>query len=696
MTEILNPNIYNDEIAQRCVYGAEFVRKLLGVELGWEKIYERPPALLMTHKQLEGFIKLQQQRDYYQQNPTKFVEDFFQIQLIDSQAYLFQMAWITPRVIILASRGYGKSLFIDLFIMTKQMLASEPWTCAIAAGSSDQSNTTFKKLEDIAYDRIDSMIGSNGKIFRDEIVIPNANGDGFNHNPSSFSYRLYNDSETNTVNSNVDKNRGKRKRAVFFDESGFLDADLVQVYSAFAIVEKGFKTGFDAEGNAIDVVRLRALPPEVPNQIINVSSASNTDTDFYAKYRDYSKRMIMGDKSFFVAHIDCDLVMKPTVHGKRMGALLSRDTIDAAMRTNPEKARREYYCQFTSDAGANAIIRRGVITRNEKTYRPIHENPNNSGGWVICYDPARSRDNSIILVGQIYDSPTNDGKTEKCGRIVECVNLLDVGKKIRSPMQTPDQIEYLKSLIVAFNGDADGYGNLYGVYIDAGSGGGGVNIADYLMDDWYDKAGNFHRGLIDEEYSEDYLKKFPNAVRGKLHLLSPSKYKSDMYEALIELFNQNKIKLTTSYDGSGQLTVFDTEAIDLAAETKKISAKLKKEQLKPEEFDARLQEELDKVQNVNLTVTKLDWLDELQLTNIDAMKEEIVNMVRITRASGKDSFELTPEKQNKLHDDRAYCCAEFAYALMTARRSHLTERKITQPQTLIDRMSVRKPQILRR
>jgi hypothetical protein len=237
--------------------------------------------------------------------------------------------------------------------------------------------------------------------------------------------------------------------------------------------------------------------------------------------------------------------MKPTVHGKRMGALLSKDTIDAAMRTNPEKARREYYCQFTSDAGANAIIRRGVITRNEKTYRPIHENTNNSGGWVICYDPARSRDNSIILVGQIYDSPTNDGKTEKCGRIVECVNLLDVGKKIRSPMQTPDQIEYLKQLIVAFNGDADGYENLYGVYIDAGSGGGGVNIADYLMDDWYDKAGNYHRGLIDEEYSEEYLKKFPNAVKGKLHLLSPSKYKSDMYEALIELFNQNKIKLTT-------------------------------------------------------------------------------------------------------------------------------------------------------
>ena len=92
-----------------------------------------------------------------------------------------------------------------------------------------------------------------------------------------------------------------------------------------------------------------------------------------------------------------------------------------------------------------------------------------------------------------------------------------------------------------------------------------------------------------------------------------------------------------------------------------------------------MQEELDKAQNGNLTVAKLDWLDELSLTNIDAMKEEIVNMVRISRASGKDSFELTPEKQNKLHDDRAYCCAEFAYALMSARRAHLTERKVTQP-----------------
>lgn len=691
MQTILNPNIYNQDVAERCVYGAEFVRQILGVDMDHGLIYERPSALLMTHKQLEGFIQLAKYRDYYQQNPVKFVEDFFQIQLVDSQAYLFQMAWQTPLVIILASRGYGKSMWIDLFIMAKQMLASEAWTCAIAAGSSDQSNTTFKKLEDIANDRIDSMIGSNGKIFKDEIVVAAANGDGFSHNPSSFSYRLYNDSETNTINSNVDKNRGKRKRAVFFDESGFLDADLVQVYSAFAITKQDFKTGFDAEGNPIDVVKLSALPKEVPNQIINVSSASNTETDFYQKYRDYSKRMIMGDPNYFVAHIDCDLVMKPTVHGFKTGAMLSKETIDSAMRTNPEKARREYYCQFTSDAGANAIIRRGVITRNEEVYKPVLENLDNSSGWVICYDPARSRDNSVILVGRIYDDRTSDGKLEKKLRLMNCVNLLDVGKKIRSPMQTPDQIKYLKKLITQYNAGADNYSNIYGIYIDAGSGGGGVNIADYLMESWVDETGASHQGLIDGEYSEEYIKKFPNAVRGKLHLISPSKYKSEMYEAMIELYNQNKIKLTAQYDGSGFLTVFNTDAKDLDKEKEKISNKLKKEQLTQEEYDERFKEELDKIQVVNSTTIQLDWMDELALANIDAMKEEIVNMVRKPREGGRDSFELTPEKANRLHDDRAYCMALASYALMTARRDSLTQRKKPSAKSIIDSMPINLP-----
>ena len=61
----------------------------------------------------------------------------------------------------------------------------------------------------------------------------------------------------------------------------------------------------------------------------------------------------------------------------------------------------------------------------------------------------------------------------------------------------------------------------------------------------------------------------------------------------------------------------------------------------------------------------------------EALKEELVNMVRKKRDSGKDSFELTPEKANKLHDDRAYTACMASYALMCERRKAITNKKRT-------------------
>jgi len=73
-------------------------------------------------------------------------------------------------------------------------------------------------------------------------------------------------------------------------------------------------------------------------------------------------------------------------------------------------------------------------------------------------------------------------------------------------------VEYLRQMILDYNGGVDNYDNIIGIYVDAGSGGGGPIIADMLMKNWTDKAGIEHRGLIDKEYSEDYVKKFPDAV----------------------------------------------------------------------------------------------------------------------------------------------------------------------------------------
>ena len=74
-------------------------------------------------------------------------------------------------------------------------------------------------------------------------------------------------------------------------------------------------------------------------------------------------------------------------------------------------------------------------------------------------------------------------------------------------------------------------------------------------------------------------------------------------------------------------------------------------------------------------IEKLNWKEEAALVNIDLLKEQLVNMTRIKRDSGKDGFELVPEKRNKMHDDHAYVAAMMGYALAQERRKNITIKK---------------------
>ena len=53
------------------------------------------------------------------------------------------------------------------------------------------------------------MRNSTGYIFKHEVEINNAAGDGFSHGNNGFKYSLYNGSFTQTLNSNIDKKRGR-------------------------------------------------------------------------------------------------------------------------------------------------------------------------------------------------------------------------------------------------------------------------------------------------------------------------------------------------------------------------------------------------------------------------------------------------------------------------------------------------------
>ena len=603
-TTITTPDngFYTIDVKNKCIQG--------------DTIYVRPGVYALSDRKIESLMKIAELQRYYQCNPVRFINDFFNIELLDVQAWIVQRAWNCPNVLVVATRGLGKSTIIDLTLMAKGMLFNNYWAY-IASGSGGQAEQTFTTLERLANDNIDEMVGSTGYIFKNEVEVKNAAGDGFSHSSNGFTYSLYNGSKTMTLNSNIDSKRGYRG-SVIFDESAFLSAEMMKTYGAFAIVNKSFKTGKDRDGNKIDPIRLKTFPKNLPNQKFYISSASSTDMDYYRLYREFSKKQIIGDRDYFVAHVDCEVAFAPTLHGEVIAPLLMKSTVETEMRTNPEKARREYYCEFTTDAGLNAIIKRGSIVRNSETRAPLLYNDTNQKKFLIAYDPARQRDNSVILVMELYVA--DDGEYK--GRIVNCVNLLDIGKKRKCPMQTPDQIKYLKELILDYNGNAPDYENIEAILVDAGSGGGGVQISDYLMEDWVDDKGNKHRGLIDREYSEEYVGKYPNAIN-KLKLVSPSQYKSIIYEALIEMINLDCISFTNDYDNKGYLTVFEVDEKLYNSEKRKTIDILKKKGLSDVEINEVIEEEMKKSSCIKTKTIKLDPYQEIALKNIDAMKEEI-------------------------------------------------------------------------
>ena len=589
-------------------------------------IFVKPTEEIISQRKMEGMQKLSEIKQWGLRNPTKFMERFIGVDLLDVQTYTFMNSWDKMYALWLCTRNYGKSTLLALYYMTRGMLLNN-CRCYICAGTSDQSIETFEKIVSIAKNEIESFTGLTD-VFRNEVVINMTNNDGFIRNPAGFTYRLYNGSFVKTLNSNVNAKRGKRAEAVCFDESGFLDEEVFQVIEPYTAQDKNFKMGGS--------VNVTTLPKELPNQLLYTSSASTTDSYFYKKYKEYSKAMIWGSKDHFVADINCEIMFNATYRGKIYPAsLLTKEKVDNAMRENKEKALREYYNIFTSDGGADAIFKRSMIVKNSTIRPPIMFNDTKDRLFALAYDPARSMDNSFVLVGEYYKDSSDNWRM----RIANGINFMDLSKKNKTPMRTPEQVKKLKQLILDYNGDGvDDYTNISNIFIDAGSGGAGVNIADYLMEDWYEEGHEgeqkyLHRGLIDKEQSSDYVKKFPNAV-DKIKLLPPTMYKG--------------------------------------------------------ELDRLVEEELQERNLASTKIYKLSPDEELGLVQIDSLKEEMVNMVRKKRESGKDGFELSTEKQNKLHDDRSYCFSMLCYGLSELRREHIKNKKRPKKENIAAAMPIRK------
>lgn len=445
-------------------------------------------------------------------------------------------------------------------------------------------------------------------------------------------------------------NNVKRSNLNLYDESGFLSENYITTTSGFCLQDSSFKLGGG--------MSMELLPDNVPNKLVFCSSASDTDSDFYKKYVDWSKRMFLGDPNYFVASLDCEVIIGATLNGIALTKpLLSRDKVDSALRENPTKANREYLNKFDSDLGNEFPIKRSVIAHNSTVRPPVLFNTNNERRhFAFAYDPAHDYDNSIVGVAEYF---YNEDKGWHM-KIQNMVNFKQFGEaKNRKNVRTPEQVEEIKDMFVKYNGK--GFADMENIdcfYMDAGSGGGGNQIADYFMEDWVDRYGVKHRGLIDREESKEYSHQFPNAIN-KLKLMSPKKYRTEMFDDFIELLNLGLIEFTEDYDMKDYIMI-------------------------PEENDKEKIVTKDEItgeeQTINgLTYKKynLNWEEKLALSNIDLAKEELIAQMRYGGESGQSyRYGLSPDKKNRLHDDRCYVCCMLAYHLKLLRQGEIRNKVV--------------------
>lgn len=580
----------------------------------------------ISQRKLDGYLKLAEIIQWGRRNPVKFIERFMGLELLDYQKYVLTESWNTPYVLWCMGRSSGKTTLGSPFIMAKSLLIPN-FQAYILAGVGSQSQEMFMKIEKIAKREIASFTGLTD-VFFNETVKSASNTDGFTHNPSSFQYKLYNGSIVNSLNGSFDNNRSKRSNLNFYDESGFAPDELFTTSEPFTTQNSDFRLGGD-----IDVT---LVPKQMPNQLLYASSASSTDTYFFRKYSDFAKKMFLGDKQYFVADINSDVVINATFNGKLYPvSLLTQETIDAAMRDNKEKAMREYKNIFTTEGSDNQIIKRATIIRNSELRPPALANEGDKK-YIIAVDPARSNDNSVCTIAEVYEDENVGYKL----RIVNSVSWTDLEKKKKTPIKTPDQIKDFKRMLLNYNGiKAADYENIEMVLIDSGAGGAGMSAwGDGLLEDWTDEKGVKHKGLIDKTNDEyqSYIGKYQNAA-DKVRLLSPKKYKNEMFAALAEMTQLDLISFTESYDYKGEIVfTYDT------GETMRY---------------------------------KLTQEEEMALINLDLAKEELVNIYSFKSTNGSIRYDLPPDKASKMNDDRAYTMAMLAWYLQQMRRRNITSKK---------------------
>lgn len=506
------------------------------------------------------------------------------------------------------------------YMMARSILIPN-MNCYIMGPAGNQAKELFGKLESLAKGNIASVIGASS-VFVGELM-KTGTSDGFVHDKNSNYCKLYNGSSINTLNSVIKNIVGIRSNLSVFEEAGKIERDFYALAKPFSAQDTNFITGN---------INADCYPRQLPNQMLYISSAESVDTELWEMYKLCALKMLEGDKEYFVCDLDSEFSLHPMINGKPSKPLVKQSIIEDAYRTNKFKAAREYGNIFDKTGGQDALVNRGTLDRYSVPYEPIKEN---EGGkkYLIIFDPSSKRDNSMVLVAEIFE----DEKRGLMLKIVNCKNLIETlpsGEKLI--IQKPEQVEVLKSIILDYNLGAVDYENIEQLIIDAGAGGGGFDLAQYLMNEWTGKDKKIHRGFIDLE--DPYMKPRANDYPGNaknLLMFNFKKSKVDAYEAAQDMINQGLVIFPKNMNARGEVE-FPEENAD---------------------------------GSINVKCVRMSQEDFLILTEVELMKEELIGMEKIKNTqTGAISFDTSHEMKMKgLHDDRSDCVAMACWYLKKKR-----------------------------
>lgn len=563
-------------------------------------------------------------------NPVWFAEEMLGVKLFDSQKILVMQSWVARFIVWLIHRGYGKTSIADVYDVLRLILIPN-YKIFVSCNSASQSADYFRSLEDI-FKGANPTFKSVTDFFLGELVVTPTNKDGFSHDMTRGSnFKLWNSSELRTLSTNLEAIRGQRG-SVQADESLGMTRERAKVVDFFATTDQDFSLSVGK--------KQWHEPPAFPLQLMYTSSAGDMDTDLFDKYSLYSRRMIMGDRNFFVADLNVySTLYHSTVDGYPAKSHISEELINKSMNEDPEKAEQELLNKFRRGGGKNAIISPDLMLACSQTYRPILRGDNKQK-FVFCYDPARAYDNSILSIWQVI----NDEDFGLRLKLANVISMVDQENPKKTPLRMTEQIKIIQKALIDYNGDiSQEYENIVAFYIDAGAGGGGVSaVADNLMADWEDDTGKSHKGIIDPSHPQYVTarSKYEDAIP-IVKLVEPRQYKKIIYDALQKMVSA-QLMIFPSYDGKDYMLFADPN-----------------------------QKKKDRDEEDHVIRVDLETQEQISLAQAELLKIELLYMERIESGTGNVMFELVPDKRNKMHDDRAYTAALAGYALSCMRRTNI-------------------------